>query len=108
MKNENKELLISGVVITLPDSRSYINQPNTIRIRAMECCDAFTLKKSWGIFIELHTSKGEEVRASSWRRELRLTCKSWHSTEAGAIKVLPEVEAQVRAYLISRGWLQQG
>lgn len=104
MKNETTKAVISGVSITQLDSASYAKATHIV-IWVSECCDAFTLRKEWRIFIELWEPNGD-VRARTWLREYKCP-KSWFPTKAEAIKALPQVESTLRAYLITKGWLKQ-
>ena len=104
MKNETTKAVIPGVSITQLDSAFYAKATHII-ISVNECCDAFTLRKEWGIFIELWEPNGT-VRARTWLREYKCP-KSWHSTKAEAVKALPKVESTLRDYLITKGWIKQ-
>lgn len=105
MKNETTQAVILGVAITnLKDSSKYA-KANRVTIKVCECCDAFTLRKEWGIFIELWEPNGTVI-SRNWLREYKCP-KSWFQTKAQAVQALPLIESSLRDYLTTRGWLKQ-
>ena len=105
MTTAQTEAAINGVNITLTDS-SFYKYATHITIRISECCDAFTLKKSWGIFIELRDEKGRDIRPRSWLRQCKLP-QCWFNSQAQASQALPNVVSVVKDHLTQNGWVKQ-